>query len=463
MFNDFKKQIYEKYSIFIVRIFLLSLMLLTGAPIKAQDAPSDGIADYQHVGTTLNPGAGLPLLDPPNSDISDISDPEIFDDKDKDGDNKETRTIKPNAPLSMKFRLNTPHSTIPTELEGQAGIDFFILLDISSSMYPSIDGAKKNIQSFLNTLDPKYNPRIALITFDSIDLEYVHKGPSNLQPTKGQWGISLKDVSNLSPNIGSIQERLNKINIHNLGYGHSEPGLLAIEMALNRIKGERKNPGGMERFYVIIMITDEVNYNHNGTSSKTTFLEKKINELKHQERVKLFASLGDFGSRHHYDEHGRLKPGYEHPINYVKKQFEALLKNSLTNVVPEDRGSIDIAFPFGEQALIHEIEPKIKKLFPAEPLSCTLKKVEVKTEDKNITFLVSEMRVERETDGPNMAYIDDILKGKGDASSVIDKEVTITVNRCCNKIQNNPDEPKEDGCWSESNKQIKYTFKEKEE
>ena len=514
MFNKFKKQLHEKYWVFIVvRSFLLSLMLLTSVSVTAQQqqqtqsnasdtetsSTSDGSSDYQHVGTTLNPGAGLPLLDPSGSSPDhhpDLVGPENFDGGDEDGDGKDERTVNPQSPLSINFRLITPHQTIPTELKGPAGIDFFILLDISGSMKPSIKGAKENIQSFLNTLELKYDPRIALITFDSIDLQFIElRGGTNHKPTKGQWGISPGDVSELSSNIGGMQERLRKLSTLDLGYGNSEPGLQAIDMALDRIEGERKKSGGMERFYVIIMITDEENYNENGTSTRTTFLEDRFNALKHQERVKFFASLGDFVNRAFYDErekqHNKREKQLEkclsmrdsdlcrsiyssHPMptmptNYVKKQFKKLLKNSLTNVVPKDRGSVDISFPFEEQALIREIIPQINKLFPAEPLSCALKKVEVKIEGKKnpITFLTSEMRVEREQGGHTMAYIDDILKGEGGASSIIDeeKEVTVLVNRCCNKIEtpNVSDEPKEDECWSESNKQIKYTFKEKEE
>ena len=357
-----------------------------------------------------------------------------FVDSDRDGDGVADSpiTISSNlSSMSLRFGLSTPHQIAPKKLEVKTGLDFFILLDISGSMSRSLDGAKNNIKSFLDTLKTEYDPQVTLIPFH----------------TRGAKKLNDMHVFGPSSDAEALKSKLDGYSLQG---GAKEPGLHAIKMALERIRLTRQMPGGMERFYVIIIITDEVSWDINGSSTNTHFLQSIFNDLNFQERVKFFASLGaDTDS---------------------KRQFQGLLTKSLTNVpVVEERGSVDLAFPFGERALIEQIKPQIEILIPAVDLSCVLSEVTVtprggELKDQVFKFAVTDLAIEKsQEEGSMVAYVDDLLRGS-DIQSLKGHSADIVVQRCCTEKTNPPTAykasnlPKKSECVSSHSKQITFNF-----
>ena len=368
-----------------------------------------------------------------------------FVDSDRDGDGVADSPITIASSLSsmsLRFSLSTPHQIAPKKLKVKTGIDFFILMDVSGSMSSSINGAKNNIHSFLDTLKTKYDPRVTLIKFRN----------------RGQLA---DDDNYVFGPTSDTADLISKLGEYNANFGDKEPGLHAIKIALDRIEKERGKTGGLDRFYVIIIITDEESWDLRGTGRpsygeppSTKFLQKRFNELKFQERVKFFASLGN----------------YQGAGPNLKKQFRRLLNKSLTNVpAVEDRGDVDLAFPFGERALIEQIKPQIEILIPAVDLSCVLSEVTVtprggELKDQVFKFAVTDLAIEKsQEEGSMVAYVDDLLRGS-DIQSLKGHSADIVVQRCCTEKTDPPriyDEsnlPQESQCVSSHSKQITFNF-----
>ena len=416
-------------------------------PDPSGDVSSQGLPPDPAIDTTLRRG-GNPVPTQQTGSAGGASPAELdvnledlfvgsFVDSDRDGDGVADSPITIASSLSsmsLRFSLSTPHQIAPKNLAVKTGLDFFILLDISGSMGSSLDGAKNNIKDFLDKLKTEYDPQVTLIPFHSKN--------------------KLKDYHAFGP-FSDATKLKSKLDNYRLQGGDKEPGLHAIKMALDRIILTRQEPGGMERFYVIIIITDEVSWDINGLSTSTDFLQDRFNVLKFQERVKFFASLGD-----------------NHNSGADKRQFQGLLTKSLTNVpVVEERGSVDLAFPFGERALIEQIKPQIETLIPPVDLSCVLSEVTVTPrggalQDRVFKFAVTDFAIEEESQengGDVVAYVDDLLKG-ADIQSLKSHSADIVVQRCCTKKTDPPTAykasnlPKKSECVSSHSKQITFNF-----
>lgn len=346
---------------------------------------------------------------------------------DGDGDGVSDQSISldsSKSSLSMKFDFTTPHQIAPKKIQVKTGIDFFILLDSSGSMGSSIKGAKENISTFINSLKASYTPRITIMDFS--DLPVVRSfGPKSL-------------ASELIAHLGRIR----------LQGGTKEPGLVAMEKAVSAIKLARAEPGGMERFYVMIMITDEMSYNRNGNTS-TTGIQNILNSLPFQERIKFFASLKNTAE---------------------KNQFKGLLEGSLTNVpVVAERGNVGLSFPFGEQALVQQIVPQIESLIPAVQLSCVLHKISVTPlggELAGQTFEFEGQRLDVFSDASSnkvVAFVQHILDGQN-VQKLRSHSVDLVAKRCC-MIKQDPEviyhasnAPEESQCVSTHSKKITFPF-----
>ena len=352
-----------------------------------------------------------------------------FVDQDRDGDGVADRPLVVASSLSslaLEFSLAAPHQIAPRKTTRPVDIDFFILLDTSGSMEASISGAKENIRSFLTTLQRKnYTPRVSIIDFRD----------------------TIRRVFSLTASISSVVSELNR---YSAGGGGDEVGLDAINRALDMIDVERRKPGGVERFYVIIVITDEKNW-HSSRSTSTTQIENRLNRYNYQERIKFFASLNE------------KYPGRN---NNPIPQYRALLSRSLTGVpVISERGDVDLDFPFSRRTLIDQLEPKIENMIPAIDLSCVVKSVGVSLSDGTThNFPLSDVTFGTDSDGNAVVYVDDMLKG-GDVQALKGTSADITVRRCCMEKTNpvtvytSSNIPSDSECLSQHSKKIKFNIR----
>lgn len=341
--------------------------------------------------------------------------------------------------MSMKFDLTTPHQIAPRLKEAEkVGIDFFILLDSSDSMEPSIEGAKNNIRSFINSLTSRYKPRVTLMDFKDMP----RRDQPRLVPSFGP-----------SSDANALIRHLNTITVSG---GTFEPGLLALDQAVDAIIAARKEPGGMKRFYVIVLITDERNYykvrtyNPDGSvnvaDSSAYRVYTKLNQQTFHERIKFFASLKG-------DE--------------AKADYRQFLQFALTDVpVQAERGNINLAFPFGEQALMDQLLPKIKTLIPAIDLSCVLHKTTVSPlggELAGQTFEFTGQGLDVFSDsGKQVAFVENILDGKS-VQLIRGHSVDMVATRCCmvkkaGVVYNAQNIPSSSECHSRHSKKITFRF-----
>ena len=257
----------------------------------------------------------------------------LFSDHDKDGngvaDKSLSLTQNPQT-LSMNFKYATSfqRKTVKVVTE-KTPIDFFIMLDSSGSMSASIHGARTNITTFINSLKASYTPRVTLMHFRDHPTVYTF-GPSS-------------DPQALVGFLGGIS----------VAGGNCEPGNIAIGMALDTIIATRKLQGGMDRYYVLIMITDEPACHMPPTMSE---LATRFNQLAYPERIKFFASLGN-----------------QPTIAF----YTALFQHALPSIPEAQRGRMDISYPFSDQSMIHEIVPEVERLIEGASvdLTCVLQKV----------------------------------------------------------------------------------------
>ena len=346
---------------------------------------------------------------------------------DGDGDGISDQSISlgsSKSSLSMKFDFTTPHQIAPKKIQVKTGIDFFILLDSSGSMGSSIRGAKDNISAFISSLQESYTPRVTIMDFSDM-------------PVVRSFGPKSR-ASELIAHLAGIR----------LQGGTREPGLVAMEEAVSAIKLARQEPGGMERFYVMIMITDELSYNSSRNTS-TKGIQSLLNSLPFQERIKFFASL-------------------KHTAE--KNQFKTLLDGSLTNVpVVAERGNVGLAFPFGEQALVQQIVPQIESLIPAVELSCVLHKTTVTPLSGELagqTFEFDGRRLDVFADASSnkvVAFVQHILDGHN-VQKLRSHSVDLVAKRCCmvkqdpEVIYNALNAPEESECVSTHSKKITLPF-----
>ena len=332
--------------------------------------------------------------------------------------------------MSMKFDLTTPHQIAPRLREAEkVGIDFFILLDSSDSMQPSIEGAKDNIRTFISSLTSRYKPRVTLMDFKDISMPIQSFGPSS--------------------NAGALIAHLES-NVRETAGGVDEPGLLAIDKAVDAIIAARKEPGGMKRFYVIVLITDERNY-YERNKSDIYPVYRKLNQQTFHERIKFFASI-----------EGESLSGKK-----AKAQYKQFLQYALPNVpVQAERGNIDLAFPFGEQALMDQLLPEIKTLIPAIDLSCVLDKTTVTPLSgtlKGQTFEFTGQGLDVFHDSSKqVAFVENILDGNS-VQLIRGHSVDMVASRCCmvkkaGVVYHAGNIPSSSQCHSRHSKKITFQF-----
>ena len=298
----------------------------------------------------------------------------LFSDHDKDGNglaDKSLSLAQNPSTLSMNFRYATSFQkkTVKVVTE-KTPLDFFIMLDSSGSMSSSIHGARNNITTFINSLKASYTPRVTLMHFQDHPTVYSF-GPSN-------------DPQALRGFLGGIAVR----------GGSCEPANVAIGMALDAIIATRKLQGGMDRYYVLILITDEPY--HCPTSPTLTDLAARFNQLAYPERIKLFASLGN-------------------PSTI--SSYTALFKTSLTSVPEAQRGRMDISYPFSDQSMIHEIVPEVERLIEGASvdLTCVLQKVSFRPLTSDLSgeiydFPASQLKKDSGDGAGAIGRLDNLLK-----------------------------------------------------
>ena len=308
---------------------------------EIHDEPSDVGGELRDdpisIGTEFGEAPPTPKLGTELTSRDTFLDLGLFSSHDQDGNGSADRSISLSmnpSTLSMDFKLSIPsfHKTVRTVKNevNNIAVDFFIMLDSSGSMGASLRGAIDNISAFVSSLNAKFEPRVTLMHFRDYPTVYSF-GPSD----------NAQDLINF----------LTPIKVS----GGCEPGLDAINMAIDKIE-EARNQGGMERFYVMVIITDEPSCGGNLTISTVA---ARLNGLAHQERIKLFGSLNGGGTRSFYT---------------------SLYKKSLTSVHEASRGGMDLAFPFARQAMLYQLVSKVEYLVsgPTIDLTCTLQNVSIR-------------------------------------------------------------------------------------
>lgn len=321
----------------------------------------------------------------------------LFNDYDLDNDGKADKSIHIGSgvnTLSMKFLASYKDKQKKvTKSTEKASIDFYILLDSSGSMGTSIWGAKQNISAFLSQLNQNYQPRVTIMNFRAFEDT----------PPVGVFGPS-GDATELTKHLDGI---------HAPPGGQDEPGLVAINMALDAILKARQEEGGMKRLYVIVMVTDDPSYN----AERTTDIEKTVgrfNKLEHPERIKFFASLNN-----------------QPAIDQYTKLFEGIWPE-----IPKGkRGNIDLSFPFDEQAMM-KIVPEIEIIMegPMEEVVCELQKVSVnplsgKLSGDSYNFDSSMLKVE-DGDGKKLAHLSNLVKTNS-VENLKSAQADIESTYCC--------------------------------
>ena len=332
----------------------------------------------------------------------------LFNDHDLDNNGKADKSISIAsgvATLSMKFLASYKDKQKKvTKSTEKVSIDFYILLDSSGSMGTSIWGAKQNISAFLSQLNQNYQPRVTIMNFRAFE---------NTPPV-GVFGPS-SDATELIKHLDGI---------HAPPGGQDEPGLIAVNMALDAIVKARQEEGGMKRIYAIVMVTDDPSYN----ADRTTDIEKTVgrfNKLEHPERIKFFASLNN-------------QP--------VIDQYTKLFEGILTEIPKGKRGNIDLSFPFDEQAMM-KIVPEIEILVegPMEEVGCELQTVAVSPLSGDLSgdsynFDASMLKVEG-SGGKQLAHLSSLLKTNS-VQNLKSSQVDINVAYCCQQTDSECENPK---------------------
>ena len=388
------------------------------------DDPSDVGGELRDdpisIGTEFGDAPPTPKLGTELTSRDTFLDLGLFSSHDQDGNGSADRSISLSmnpSTLSMDFKMSIPsfHKTVQTVKNqvNDIAVDFFIMLDSSGSMSASLQGAITNISAFVSSLNAKFEPRVTLMHFRDYPMVYSF-GPSNVAQ--------------------DLIDFLTPIQVS----GGCEPGLKAIDMAIDKIE-EARNQGGMERYYVMVIITDEPSC---GGSLTISQVAARLNGLPHPERIKLFGSLNGYPTKSFYTN---------------------LYKKSLTSVHEASRGGMDLAFPFARQAMLYQLVSKVEYLVsgPTIDLACALQNVSIRPLSGGLSgarydFDVSVLKPKSGTAGA-IGSIGNLLKS-GDAKQLKSAQFEGLAQYCCKEKHGNTLNISAGQCVKTEQKRIVFSF-----
>lgn len=320
---------------------------------------------------------------------------------------------------------------------------FYFLLDVSTTMEPSLKAMTNNLHRFVASLANQtfdWQAKILLFTDACLESRFVHVPSSSSDDYRSFLQSTIKlhmpsgngDERNAFEQPGNVEAKRPWTCTGGSSYNHEELGLEAMKVTLEDI-GRIRADSSVKTYPTIVMVSDEP---HAYLNSKVA---RSVTERTSEEYYPRFASEFhqyldelvqrdfDFSSLRIFGSLGKNQENAPRD-SYLYQQYHTVIQSAMNRDMPEDQGNIDISFPLSGLAF-HQILGSITSTVDSYAArKCYLTEVRIQEESSDGDVIREEI-----FDVSSVTMDSGTLRWEDALSGFSSSHVKVTETRCCHE------------------------------
>ena len=319
---------------------------------------------------------------------------------------------------------------------------FYFLLDVSTTMEPSLKAMTTNLHRFVASLSNQtfsWQAKILLFTDACLESRFIHVPSSSsdgygnfLQSTiKNHMPSGSGDEMKVRQQPGDVEAKRAWTCTEKSGYHHEELGLEAMKVTIKDI-GKIRADSSVKTYPTIVMVSDEPHayldsqvgspirraskdYYPGFASEFYQYLDGLVNKDFDFSSLRIFASLGESEENASRDSH-------------LYQQYHTVIQSAMNRDMPEDQGNIDISFPLSGLAF-HQILGSITSTVDSYAArKCYLTEARIQEENAAGDVIREEI-----FDVSSVTMDSGTLRWEDALSGFSSSHVKVTETRCCHE------------------------------